>query len=232
MLLEMHDSLSATRFIKETGLEARISAIVEPVANGLGYALVRVKITQENGCTLQIMAEDKNGRFTITDCERLSKDLSPVLDVEDPIDREYHLEVSSPGIDRPLVRVRDFARFIGHEAKIELKDLLDGRKRFRGLIKAVDDEAVTITLPDVPAGTEPDFRLPLVSLADAKLVMTDQLMNMAVVDQEENPIDEAEDVETVEFEPGPEDEIEDGEFEDDDDDEDVEDEGEDVNHGR
>ena len=82
------------RYIKETGLEQRIAAIVEPVANDLGYALVRVKITQENGTTLQIMAEDANGRFAITDCERLSKDLSPVLDVEDPIDREYHLEVS------------------------------------------------------------------------------------------------------------------------------------------
>src|SRR5690606_2497258 len=87
--------LAERRYIKETGLEARISRIVEPVANDLGFALVRVKITPENGCTLQIMAEDENGRFTITDCETLSKDLSPILDVEDPIDREYHLEVSS-----------------------------------------------------------------------------------------------------------------------------------------
>ena len=108
-------NLTEKRYIKETGLEARISAIVEPVANSLGYALVRVKVTQENGCTLQIMAEDENGRFAIDDCERLSKDLSPVLDVEDPIEREYHLEVSSPGIDRPLVRARDFERFVGHE---------------------------------------------------------------------------------------------------------------------
>jgi ribosome maturation factor RimP len=228
MLLDTVDSLSAPRFIKETGLEARISAIVEPVAIGLGYALVRVKITQENGCTLQIMAEDKSGRFTITDCERLSKDLSPVLDLEDPIDREYHLEVSSPGIDRPLVRVRDFARFIGHEAKIELKDPLEGRKRFRGLIKAVDEEVVTVTIPEVPTGTDPDFRLPLVSLGDAKLVMTDKLMNMAVIDQEENPIDTDEDIETVEFEPGLEDDLEDEALEDDFDEED----GEDTIDGR
>jgi ribosome maturation factor RimP len=101
--------LTERRFIKETGLEQRIAAIAEPVAVGLGYSLVRVKVTNENGCTLQIMAEDGFGRFAITDCERLSKDLSPALDVEDPIDREYHLEVSSPGIDRPLVRARDFA---------------------------------------------------------------------------------------------------------------------------
>ena len=110
--------LAEKRYIKESGLEARIARIVEPVAIGLGYSLVRIKVTPENGTTLQIMAEDKNGRFNINDCEALSKDLSPVLDVEDPIDREYHLEVSSAGIDRPLVRKRDYERFIGHEAKI------------------------------------------------------------------------------------------------------------------
>ena len=191
--------LTEKRYVKETSLEARISRIVEPVANDLGYSLVRVKMTQENGLTLQIMAEDENGRFTITDCEALSKEVSPVLDVEDPIDREYHLEVSSPGIDRPLVRARDFAAYVGHEAKIELSDLLDGRRRFRGLIKAVDADTVTVTLPDVPKDTEPDFRLPLHLLAEAKLVMTDKLMNMAQVDQEEFPIDEDEEIETVEM---------------------------------
>src|SRR5262245_64502851 len=135
--------LTEKRYVKETGLEARIARIVEPVANDLGFSLVRIKVTQENGCTLQIMAEDANGRFAITDCERLSKDLSPVLDVEDPIDREYHLEVSSPGIDRPLVRARDFIHFIGHEAKVELADMIEGRKRFRGEIVAADDESFT-----------------------------------------------------------------------------------------
>ena len=193
--------LTEKRYIKETGLEQRIARIVEPVANDLGYSLVRIKITQENGMTLQIMAEDGNGRFAITDCERLSKDVSPVLDVEDPIDREYHLEVSSPGIDRPLVRARDFATYIGHEAKIELSDLLDGRRRFRGIIKAADADSVTITLPDVPTGTDPDFKLPLTLLAEAKLVMTDALMNMAQVDQEEFPLDDDEDIETVELTP-------------------------------
>lgn len=191
--------LAERRYIKETGVEARIARIVEPVAIDLGYSLVRVKVTQENGMTLQIMAEDANGRFTITDCERLSKDLSPVLDVEDPIDREYHLEVSSPGIDRPLVRARDFRTYIGHEAKLELTDLLDGRKRFRGFIADVDDEAVTIKLPDAPKGEDPNHRLPLTMLAEAKLVMTDALMNMAQVDQEDHPIDDDEDIETVEL---------------------------------
>lgn len=191
--------LTEKRYVKETSLEARISRIIEPVANDLGYSLVRVKMLQENGLTLQIMAEDENGRFTITDCEALSKEVSPALDVEDPIDREYHLEVSSPGIDRPLVRARDFATYIGHEAKIELSDLLNGRRRFRGFIKAVDADTVTVTLPDVPKDTDPDFKLPLHLLAEAKLVMTDKLMNMAQVDQEEFPIDEDEDIETVEL---------------------------------
>jgi ribosome maturation factor RimP len=191
--------LTEKRYVKETSLEARISRIIEPVANDLGYSLVRVKMLQENGLTLQIMAEDENGRFTITDCEALSKEVSPALDVEDPIDREYHLEVSSPGIDRPLVRARDFATYIGHEAKIELSDLLNGRRRFRGFIKAVDADTVTVTLPDVPKDTDPDFKLPLHLLAEAKLVMTDKLMNMAQIDQEEFPIDEDEDIETVEL---------------------------------
>jgi len=194
----MSFDLTAKRYIKETGLEARVSAIVEPVANGLGFSLVRVKITQENGCTLQIMAEDENSRFTIVNCETLSKDLSPVLDLEDPIDREYHLEVSSPGIDRPLVRQRDFAAYVGHEVKIELSDMVNGRKRFRGFIKTVDDEAVTITLPDAPGGTDPDHRLALASIGEAKLVMTDALMEKARIEQEAHPIDDDE-TETVEY---------------------------------
>ena len=191
--------LNEKRYVKETGLEQRIAAIVEPVANDLGYSLVRIKVTQENGCTLQIMAEDASGRFTITDCERLSKDLSPVLDVEDPIDREYHLEVSSPGIDRPLVRARDYRTYVGHEAKVELADAIDGRKRFRGLIEAVTDDTVTIKLPDAPKDTDPNHVLPLSAIAEAKLVMTDKLLNMAQADQDENPIDDDEDIETIEL---------------------------------
>ncbi len=191
--------LNEKRYVKQTGLEQRIAAIGEPVANDLGYSLVRVKVTQENGCTLQIMAEDEHGRFTIADCERLSKDLSPVLDVEDPIDREYHLEVSSPGIDRPLVRARDYRTYLGHEAKVELADAIDSRKRFRGVIEAVDDDTVTIRLPDVPQGADQNHVLPLAAIAEAKLVMTDKLLTMARADQQEHPIDADEDIETVEF---------------------------------
>ncbi|ODT48320.1 MAG: ribosome maturation factor RimP [Pelagibacterium sp. SCN 63-126] len=190
--------LAEKRYIKETGLEARVARIVEPVAIDLGFSLVRIKITPENGCTLQIMAEDENGRFNINDCEALSKDLSPVLDVEDPIDREYHLEVSSPGIDRPLVRKRDFERFIGHEAKVELFEMINGRRRFRGEIGPVDDEGVTIILPDAPGGTDPNHKLSFTTIAEAKLVMTDKLMDMARADQELHPIDDDE-TETVEY---------------------------------
>ena len=191
--------LTEKRFVRETGLEQRIAHIIEPVANDLGYSLVRVKVTQENGCTLQIMAEDATGRFTIVDCERLSKELSPVLDVEDPIDREYHLEVSSPGIDRPLVRARDYRTYIGHEAKIELADAIAGRKRYRGDIAAATDDTVTIHLPDAPKDTDPNHILPLSAIAEAKLVMTDRLLNLAEADQSENPIDDDDEIETVEI---------------------------------
>ena len=191
--------LTEKRFVRETGLEQRIAHIIEPVANDLGYSLVRVKVTQENGCTLQIMAEDASGRFTIVDCERLSKELSPVLDVEDPIDREYHLEVSSPGIDRPLVRARDYRSYIGHEAKIELADAIAGRKRYRGDIAAATDDTVTIHLPDAPKDTDPNHILPLSAIAEAKLVMTDRLLNLAEADQSENPIDDDDEIETVEI---------------------------------
>lgn len=193
--------LTEKRYIKQTGLEARIAAIVEPVAVGLGYALVRVRITQENGCTLQIMAEDGDGNFSISDCEKLSKDLSPALDVEDPIPREYHLEVSSPGIDRPLVRARDFIAYVGHEARIELADMLDGRRRFRGPIVAADADSVTIRILETPAGIDPDFKLPLAMIGEAKLVMTDALMDQARTAQaQNNPLDD-DDIETQADEP-------------------------------
>ena len=190
--------LTDKRYIKESGLEARIARIVEPVANDLGYSLVRVKITQENGCTLQIMAERPDGTLTIADCETISKEISPLLDVHDPIAGSYHLEVSSPGIDRPLVRARDFRTYIGHEAKVELSDMLEGRKRFRGEIVGADDDSVTLHLPDSPKDTDPNHRLPLAMLADAKLVMTDALLNMARAEQEEHPLDDDEDIETIE----------------------------------
>ncbi|MCF6303505.1 MAG: ribosome maturation factor RimP [Devosiaceae bacterium] len=175
--------LNNKRYISETGQEQRVASIVEPVARDLGFFLVRVKILPENGCTLQIMAEDEAGHFSITQCQELSQELSPVLDVEEPIDVPYHLEVSSPGVDRPLVRARDFERNVGHEARIELAHMINGRKRFRGIIKGVENDAVTLTLPDVPAGATPDFVLPLSDISSAKLILTDHLLAQARAQQ-------------------------------------------------
>lgn len=189
------------RCVRETGQETRIAAIIEPAIKGLGYDLVRVKILPANGCTLQIMAEDENGNFTITDCEKVSHEINPILDVEDPIDRAYHLEVSSPGIDRPLVRARDFERWAGHEARIELIDMLNGRRRFRGLIEGVDDGHAIINVPDVPEGADPIFKLALDNIGEAKLIMTDKLLEEAAKRQAENPEPEDPDVETIEITP-------------------------------
>ncbi len=188
------------RYITETGLEARIAMIVAPIAADLGYRLVRVKIINQNGLTLQIMAEDENGRFTINDCERLSREINPALDVEDPIENGYRLEVSSPGIDRPLVRPEDFARWQGHEAKVEVTDMIDGRRRFRGLIEKSGTESFTIRLVDAPQGVDLLYEIPFTVLAEAKLVLTDRLLDMAAKDQELDDTLDDPDVETVEDE--------------------------------
>ena len=119
------------RLIEETGVAARVARVVEPTIEGIGFRLVRVKISAQNGCTVQIMAERPDGSMNVDDCEKISRALSPVLDVDDPVGVAYHLEISSPGIDRPLVRKSDFDRWAGHEAKIELRQMLAGRKRGR-----------------------------------------------------------------------------------------------------
>jgi ribosome maturation factor RimP len=165
------------RIVTETGLEARIAHIVEPVAAGLGYRLVRVKLSSMNGATLQVMAERPDGTMTVEDCERLSRDLSPVLDVEDPIDAAYHLEVSSPGIDRLLVRRSDFERWAGHRAKIELTRPLDGRRRFKGILAGLADDAVRIELESKSKLDEPEIvAVPLAEIEEARLVLTDALI--------------------------------------------------------
>ena len=164
------------RLIRESGLEARVAHLVEPVIAGLGYELVRVRITGQNGMTVQIMAERPDGTMTIEDCEAISRNVSPALDVDDPINREYHLEVSTPGIDRPLTRAKDFERWAGHEAKIELAVAQNGRKRFRGVLAGTKDGAVGVRL-DGPDASE--FWLPFDDLSEAKLVLTDALIKAA-----------------------------------------------------
>ena len=183
---------SDPRLFSEKGLEARVAAIVEPVIEDLGFDLVRVRITGENGCTLQIMAEKPDGTMTIEGCETISRALSPALDVEDPIDREYHLEISSPGIDRPLVRRRDLIAYTGHVAKVELAARIDGRRRFRGTIAGVEGNDLLMDLPDVPADQEARVAIPLESLSEAKLIMTDELMALALKSQTNDNVNEAE----------------------------------------
>jgi ribosome maturation factor RimP len=169
--------METKRITRETGVEARIAHIVEPIATDLGYELVRIKISGLNGMTVQIMAERPDGTMTVEDCELLSRNISPALDVADPISREYHLEVSSPGIDRPLTRAKDFENWAGHETKLEMERAVDGRKRFRGILLGVKDGAAGLRLLDAPEPGE--VWLPLDDIGEAKLVLTDALINAA-----------------------------------------------------
>ncbi len=168
------------RLILETGIAARIATIVAPAIDDVGFRLVRVKITGQNGCTVQIMAERSDGTMGVEDCEAVSKAISPVLDVEDPMDRPYHLEVSSPGIDRPLVRAVDFSRWIGHEIRIEMAVAAHGRKRFRGELVSSDATLATIRRPDAKEGELVDCALPMTDMAEARLVLTDALIDAAL----------------------------------------------------
>jgi ribosome maturation factor RimP len=168
--------LAEPRLIIEQGMAARVAAIATPVLTGMGYRLVRVRVSGTSGCTVQIMAERPDGSMAIEDCEAASRALSPVFDVEDPIDREYRLEISSPGIDRPLVRRSDFERYAGHEMKVEMAAALDGRKRFRGTLLGVDGEAARLRRKDAAEGEEADVLLPIADMAEARLVLTDALV--------------------------------------------------------
>jgi ribosome maturation factor RimP len=168
------------RLIGEPGLSARVATITEPVIEDLGYRLVRVKVSGADGCTLQIMAERPDGSMTVDDCEAISRALSPVLDVADPIDRAYRLEVSSPGLDRPLVRKSDFDRYAGHLVRIEMEVPVSGHKRFRGLLTGTEGETVRLRRDAVPEGEEPEVLLPIAEMSEAKLVLTDELVAEAL----------------------------------------------------
>ena len=168
--------LAEPRLVVEPGVAARVSAVAGPVLQGMGYRLVRIRISGEAGCTVQIMAERPDGSMQIEDCEAVSRALSPVLDIADPIDRAYRLEISSPGIDRPLVRKSDFERYAGHLVKIEMAVPFQGRKRFRGVLDRVEGHEVHLRRDDVRAGEDPDVALVMEDIADARLVLTDELI--------------------------------------------------------
>ena len=175
------DPLDEARLITESGQAQRVANIVEPPLRGLGLRLVRVKISAANGCTVQIMAERPDGLMTIEDCEAASLALSPALDVADPITQAYRLEISSPGIDRPLVRVSDFQRAIGHEAKIEMARPVEGRKRFRGVIESVETgHNPRAQLRVAGAEGEMVVALAVMDMGEARLVLSDALIRDAL----------------------------------------------------
>lgn len=171
---------SEARIMEETGLARRVGLLAEPVLEDMGFELVRVRISARDGCTVQIMAERPDGTMTVEDCADVSRALSALLDVEDPIEGEYQLEISSPGIDRPLVRRRDFERWAGHEAKIELAEMLEGRKRFRGILAGLSDDHVIVRAAPAGADAPAEHSLPLAMVAEARLVMTDALIEASL----------------------------------------------------
>jgi ribosome maturation factor RimP len=152
-------------------LAERIATLISPAIEAMGFDLVRVQVSGSQRPTLQVMAEPVGGRaMSVDDCAEISRAISAVLDVEDPIAGAYSLEVSSPGIDRPLTRPRDYERFLGHEAKVETSERLDGRKRFKGPIRSADASAVELTVDGA------DIRIPFAAIHKAKLVLTDALI--------------------------------------------------------
>lgn len=168
-------ALEEPRIRVETGMAARIARVTSPALADLGLRLVRVKLSGTPP-TLQIMAERADGTMTIEDCEAASKALAPLIDLEDPIAGEYRLELSSPGIDRPLVRHSDFARALGHEARIELDVPIAGRKRFKGILVSVAPDHTVVRRLDARADEPESVALPFEDMADARLVLTDALI--------------------------------------------------------
>ena len=168
--------LAEPRLVVEPGVAARVAAVAVPVLQGMGYRLVRIKVSGDAGCTVQIMAERPDGSMQLEDCEAISRALSPVLDVADPIERAYRLEISSPGIDRPLVRRSDFERYTGHLVKIEMAVAHQGRKRFRGLLAGVEGNAVRIKRDDSRPTEDAEVLLVMEDISDARLVLTDELI--------------------------------------------------------
>lgn len=164
------------RFILEEGAAAAIAELVEPSLEDLGFRLVRVQLMgRADSQTVQIMAERADGTMTIEDCQTVSRQLSPLLDAFDPIDNAYNLEISSPGIDRPLVRPSDFEDWAGYEAKVELRELLDGRRRFRGILEGFEDSEIRLEVDLDQVGRQV-LGLPIALVDNARLVLSDELI--------------------------------------------------------
>lgn len=156
--------------IAKASIDRRMAEIITPVIEGMGFELVRVRLMGGKYRTLQIMAERPEGGIEVDDCARISTAVSATLDVEDPLEDAYTLEVSSPGIDRPLTRLKDFETWEGYEAKIETTELIDGQRRFKGVLQGVQDGEILIEIEQGIIGLQFDW------LSDAKLVLTDELI--------------------------------------------------------
>jgi ribosome maturation factor RimP len=156
--------------IAKAAIDRRLAEIITPVIEDMGYELVRVRLMGGKTHTLQIMADKPEGGIEVDDCAEISTAVSAILDVEDPIIDAYTLEVSSPGIDRPLTRLKDFEMFEGYEAKLETSEMIDGRKRFKGVLAGIEGNEVLINVEEGTIGLDFDW------LSDAKLVLTDELI--------------------------------------------------------
>lgn len=172
-----------TDLIAKTAIDRRLAEIIQPVIEGMGYELVRLRLQGGRTATLQIMADRPEGGINVDDCGAISVAVSAVLDVEDPLEDAYHLEVSSPGIDRPLTRLKDFATFEGYDARLETSQPIDGRKRFKGVLAGVDGEEVLLNIED--RGETVTIGLNFDLLSDAKLLLTDELIALMLKERKE-----------------------------------------------
>ncbi len=168
------------RFVRETGPAAEIAALIEPALEDMGFRLVRVVISRRDGGTIQIMADRAGGAINVDDCASISRRLSPLLDAHDPIEGRYFLEVSSPGIDRILVRPSDFEDWAGFETKVELKELIDGRRRFRGLLEGYENGEMLLQVRLDEISEPQTIGLPVELIHDARLVLTDELIRASL----------------------------------------------------
>lgn len=172
-----------TDLIAKTAIDRRLAEIIQPVIEGMGYELVRIRLQGGRTATLQIMADRPEGGIDVEDCADISTAVSAVLDVEDPLEEAYHLEVSSPGIDRPLTRLKDFATFEGYDARLETAQPIDGRRRFRGVLAGVEGDEVLLNIDE--QGETHTIGLEFELLSDAKLLLTDELIALMLKQRKE-----------------------------------------------
>lgn len=199
VFLFLEHNTTMSDLIAKAAIDRRLAEIVAPVIEDLGFELVRIRLMSGKNTTLQIMAERPEGGIEVDDCAEISTAVSATLDVEDPILDAYTLEVSSPGIDRPLTRLKDFETFEGYEAKIETSEMIDGRKRFKGVLAGVEGDEVLINIEEGTVGLKFDW------LSDAKLVLTDDLIKEMLKARKAQGLDETKFDDVIEAE-GPEEE--------------------------